>query len=349
MSEDTVIGGKEPEGLRPTGLGDESREAVEGENDLVNQVHQVISPTATFAAACLLAVLLAAIWGPGWTVDKLGLEAVPPFTYGVLRLGIATIVLALVLLVRGRIERPSRHDMPVVLGGGLGQIAASLILMNIALPFLPAGRTALLAYTTPIWVAGIQAVVFRARPSKREAIALVLGLGGIGLLLNPASIDWRVPGVLAGSSIMLLSAALMGGTILLLRHHQWEGPTLDLIFWETLVALVPLGLLAVAFDAGKPVHWGVQALFCVLYSGALETAFGYWASQTIQRALPPMATSVILLAVPIVGILTGAVVLGETISLGDVAGFAVTLTGIVTLSLIAKQRPGTVSTTQVAG
>jgi drug/metabolite transporter (DMT)-like permease len=230
--------------------------------------------------------------------------------------------------------------MPIVLGGGLGQIGASLILMNIALPFLPAGRTALLAYTTPIWVAGLQAVVFRARPSKREAIALVLGLGGIGLLINPASIDWRAPGVLVGSGIMLMSAALMGGTILLLRHHRWEGPTLDLIFWETLVALVPLGLLAVAFDAGKPVNWGVQALFCVLYSGALESAFGYWASQTIQRALPAMATSVILLAVPIVGIFTGAVVLGETISLGDLIGFAVTLTGIVTLSLLASNGQG---------
>jgi drug/metabolite transporter (DMT)-like permease len=239
--------------------------------------------------------------------------------------------------------------MPIVLGGGLGQIGASLILMNIALPFLPAGRTALLAYTTPIWVAGLQAVVFRARPSKREAIALVLGLGGIGLLINPASIDWGAPGVLVGSCIMLMSAALMGGTILLLRHHRWEGPTLDLIFWETLVALVPLGLLAVAFDAGKPVNWGVQALFCVLYSGALESAFGYWASQTIQRALPPMATSVILLAVPVVGIFTGAVVLGETITLGDLVGFAVTLTGIVTLSLFGKQRAGETSNTQDGG
>jgi drug/metabolite transporter (DMT)-like permease len=327
--------------MGPVSFRGESQEATaSGTDDLGNRVHQVVSPTATFAAACLLAVLLAAVWGPGWTVDKLGLEAVPPFTYGVLRLGIAAIVLALVLMARGRLERPSRHDMPIVLGGGLGQIGASLILMNIALPFLPAGRTALLAYTTPIWVAGLQAVVFRARPSKREAIALVLGLGGIGLLINPTSIDWRAPGVLVGSGIMLMSAALMGGTILLLRHHRWEGPTLDLIFWETLVALVPLGLLAVAFDIGKPINWGVQALFCVLYSGALESAFGYWASQTIQRALPPMATSVILLAVPIVGIFTGAVVLGEKISLGDLVGFAVTLTGIVTLSLLASKGQG---------
>jgi drug/metabolite transporter (DMT)-like permease len=53
-----------------------------------------------------------------------------------------------------------------------------------------------------------------------------------------------------------------------------------------------------------------------------------------------MATSVILLAVPIVGIFTGAVVLGETISLGDLIGFAVTLTGIVTLSLLASNGQG---------
>jgi drug/metabolite transporter (DMT)-like permease len=110
------------------------------------------------------------------------------------------------------------------------------------------------------------------------------------------------------------------------------------MFWEVLVATVPLGVLAVAFESGRSVQWQLPAVLCVLYSGSLATAFAYWASQSIQRTLAPMATAVSLLAVPVVGIVTGAVVLGEKISLGDLIGFAITFIGIATLSLFGDQQ-----------
>lgn len=314
-----------------------SLSVAEGAESVI-EAKQIGSVNVKNAIAYVLVVLLALVWGVHWAIAKVGLSYLPPFTYGVLRVATAAVTLAVILAVQGRIKVPSRHDVPIVLVGGLGQIAAGIILMNIALQFLPAGRSALLAYTTPIWVVGLQVLVLRARPSGRELLAVALGLGGIAILLNPASIDWRASGVLAGSGMMLLSAAIMGATILHLRHHRWEGSTLDLMFWEVLVATVPLGVLAVAFESGRSVQWQLPAVLCVLYSGSLATAFAYWASQSIQRTLAPMATAISLLAVPVVGIVTGAVVLGEQISLGDLIGFAITFIGIATLSLFGNQQ-----------
>lgn len=296
--------------------------------------------------AYLLLVLLALVWGVHWTVTKIGLGYLPPFTYGTLRVASAAVTLAAILGAQGRIKLPSRHDLPVVMSMGLGQIAAAIILINIALQFLPSGRTAILAYTTPLWVAVLQVLVLHARLTSRELLGLVLSLVGLAILFNPVAIGWGSSGVLAGSAMMLLSAAITGATILQVRHHRWEGSTLDLMLWELLVALVPLAVLAAVLEAGQAVDWQPQTVVCVLYSGPLATAFAFWASQSIQRALAPMATAVGLLAVPVVGIVAGAVILAEGISLGDVAGFAITLVGIGALSLSAHgsvRAPGVAS------
>jgi hypothetical protein len=81
--------------------------------------------TLNTAIAYGLVVLLALVWGVHWVVAKVGLSYLPPFTYGVLRVAIATVALAVVLGVQGRIKFPSRRDVPIVLAGGLGQIAAA--------------------------------------------------------------------------------------------------------------------------------------------------------------------------------------------------------------------------------
>lgn len=289
--------------------------------------------TLNSAVAYALVVLLALVWGVHWVIAKVGLSYLPPFTYGALRIAIATVTLAVVLGAQGRIKLPSWSDVPVVLVGGLGQIAAAIILMNIALPSLPAGRSAILAYTTPLWVVLLQVLVLRARPSRREIGALAFGLFGIAILLNPAAIDWHSSATLAGSGMMLLSAVIMGATILQLRHHRWSGATLDLMLWELLVALIPLSLLAFTFESGESIHWQPEGVACVLYSGLLGSAFAYWASQSIQRTLAPLASALCFLAVPMVGIVAGSVILGEEVGAVDFAGFAATFVGIGILSL----------------
>ncbi|MGD0122058.1 MAG: DMT family transporter [Candidatus Limnocylindrales bacterium] len=281
----------------------------------------------------LLLVCLALVWGVHWPVAKIGLRDLPPFTYGTLRVATGLAVIMVVLALRRGIRLPSRHDLPVVVSVGLGQMAAGIALMNLALPLVAAGRSAILVYTMPLWVALIQLPALRAGGAARQVAGLFVGLTGIIVLLNPSAIDWESPGELLGSAGLLLSAVLWAATTIHLRHHQWRSTPLDLMPWQLLVALVPLVLAALVLDAGRPIHWEPVAVAAVLFSGPLATALAFWLSQSISRSLSPLATTMGFLAVPVVGLAASSVMLGEPLTVLDLAGALTTFLGIVLVSI----------------
>ncbi len=286
--------------------------------------------SATGRAWLLLAALVV-VWGCHWTVAKVGLEVIPPFTYAMLRLLVAMAVLAALMQGAGRLRRPARADVPIVVSYGLLAVAAGIGIMNLALPFVEAGRASILAYTLPLWVVPIVAVVARTLPTRPELSGLVLGLGGLILLLNPAAIDWTSPEVLLGCALLLLGAVAGAAALVHVRAHRWQGTPFDVQIWQLLVAFVPLAALAILLerDEWAAVEWDLGSLLVILYSGALATAFAFWASQSIVRTLGPTTTSIGYLAVPVVGIVTGVIVLGEPVGLLDLLGLVVTSAGIV--------------------
>jgi drug/metabolite transporter (DMT)-like permease len=212
--------------------------------------------------------------------------------------------------------------------------------MNLALPFVEAGRASILSYTMPLWVVPIVAIVARARPSRPEVVGLALGLAGLALLLNPAAIDWSSPEVLVGVALLLAGAVSGAAALVHVRAHRWVGTPFDVQVWQLAVALAPMALLAVLLerDAWAAVDWDLAIVLVVLYSGALATAFAYWGSQTIVRVLGPTTTSISYLAVPVVGVVTGVIVLGEALGPLDLAGLAATSAGVAVVVLAERQR-----------
>jgi drug/metabolite transporter (DMT)-like permease len=281
----------------------------------------------------LLLICLALVWGVNWPVAKIGLRDLPPFTYGALRLATGLAVIVGVLVVRRGLTLPDRRDVPVVLSVGLGQMAAGIVLMNLALPLISAGRSSILVYTMPLWVGLLQLRALRAGGAGRQVGGLLIGVAGVGLLLNPQSIDWQSPGQLLGSAALLVSAVLWAATTIHLRRHDWHGTPLDLMPWQLLMALVPLAIVAVVFEAGRSIHWEPTAVVAVIYSGPLATALAYWLSQSISRSLSPLATTMGFLAVPVVGLVSSWVLLGEPLTVLDLAGATTTFLGIVVVSV----------------
>ena len=109
---------------------------------------------------------------------------------------------------RGQLRRPPRADLPIVASVGLLQVAGGVLIVNLALQVVPAGRSAVLVYTQPLWVAVILAAVLRVPPLRNELVGLVLGIAGLVLLLNPAVIDWSDGAEVAGVLALLLNAVL---------------------------------------------------------------------------------------------------------------------------------------------
>ena len=287
----------------------------------------------TRARPYLLLICLALTWGIHWPVAKIGLRDLPPFTYGALRVAIALAVMVAVLAARRGLRLPDRHDAPIVLSVGIGQMAAGIAAMNFALPLISAGRSSILVYTMPLWVALIQLPLLRAGGAGRQVGGLILGLAGIAILLNPQSVDWQSSGQMLGSAALLVSAILWAATTIHLRHHVWRGTPLDLMPWQLLIAVVPLTIAALVLEPARQIHWEPTAIVAILYSGLLATALAFWLSQSISRSLSPLATTMGFLAVPVVGLASSWVLLGEPLTLLDFAGAATTFLGIVVVSI----------------
>jgi drug/metabolite transporter (DMT)-like permease len=290
-------------------------------------------------AALVLLALLTLIWGVHWSVVKTGLQYMPPLTYATLRVLTGLLTLVALLAAQRRLRMPDRANFPIIASVGLGQIGAGVAIQVLALQVVSAGRSAVLLYTMPLWVAVLLALAFRIRPTRPELIGLVFGLTGLVALVNPAAIDWSSPVELVGTLGLLINAVIWAGVTIHVRRHTWTQAPLDLQPWMLLLALVPLAVLALVLEPAQPIIWEPITVVILLYSGPLATAFAYWASQAITRSLGAQASGTGFLATPVVGLIAGAVLLGEVLGVADVIGFTLILVGVgVTTLLPARDR-----------
>ena len=134
----------------------------------VDEADQPIAEVHSHRSALILLALLAVIWGVHWVIVKVGLGYVPPITYAASRVAIALVLMTALLRVQGRLRRPDRANLSIILSIGVAQVAAGVVLQNLALQVVDAGRSSVLVYTMPLWVAVILVIGFRIRPSGPE-------------------------------------------------------------------------------------------------------------------------------------------------------------------------------------
>jgi drug/metabolite transporter (DMT)-like permease len=295
-------------------------------------------------AAYPLLLVLVIVWGANWPIVKLGLRDITPLWLGASRIALGAVVLFILLALRGELRLPRRGDLPMIADVGLGQMCAFMLVLNIAVQYVPAGRAAILAYTTPLWVAPGAVLLLGERMTRRMAVGLLLGLGGVVVLFNPGAMDWSDRHVVIGNALLMLAALIWAGLILHVRVHKWVSGPLELAPWQALTALVPTTIVALLFEDFGRIAWTDRLIGVVAYNGLVATAFGVWAMVWVSRALPAISSSLGFLGAPVVGYLVSAWLLGEPITTTLTIGLALIAGGVflvlsATASRSAKPRP----------
>jgi len=298
-------------------------------------MNQQLSRRAAFA---LFAIVVVA-WGLNWTVGKLILASVPPLWMTAIRSGVAMVVLAGLMLATGNLRPPRRADMPVVLSITLLHMVGFAAFMAIGLQAVPAGRSIVLGYTTPLWVIPGALLFLGERITPLRAAGVALGMGGLVVLFNPFTFDWADRRALIGNGLILLSAFCWALSIIHTRAHRWVSTPFQLVFWEVLLATILLSALALAFEGLPRIDWNLRLVLLFLYGGVIGVALGYWAMAMINRSLPAITTSLGILATPVVGVLASLVVLGEPLSLTLLAALAMIIGGIALGTPAGNQAP----------
>src|SRR3569833_2268810 len=257
--------------------------------------------------------MLALIWGCNWPVLKIGGIELAPLTFRSLTLP----GMALGLLLMARLGGDSIR-IPRAWWGRVAWLAAFNIagwngFVLFGVQQMPAGRSAILAYTMPIWATLIGSFVLREPLSRRKLLGLLLGTAGMMLLIGDEIRSIRQAPF---GAVMIVAAAIIWGIgTVLLRKWQPTVPQNTLSGWMTLAGWLPLVAAAPFFDH-QPLTTTLGSLsargwFAVVYTVALAGTIAHWAWFTLARTLPVAVSSLSALPVPVVGVFAGMVVLDE--------------------------------------
>jgi drug/metabolite transporter (DMT)-like permease len=282
----------------------------------------------------LLLVVVILIWGANWPIMKIGLEFIAPLTFTAARLALGALTMFLFLALRGELAWPAREDLSVVFSVGLLQLAAFLIFINLALTHVDAGRSAILSYTTMIWVTPAAIWLLGEKLTSAKIIGVLCGIAGIAVMFNPMSFDWSDRAGLIGNGYLLAAALAWAIGILHVRGHRWRQSPLVLAPWQMLVGLVPTAALAFAWEHDAPILWSGELIAVLAYNGPIATALGLWAWISVNRGLPAIATAMGSLGVPVAGVILAVLMLGEPLTFDNVAGLMLIGVG---LALVGRE------------
>ncbi len=261
--------------------------------------------------ALLLALTL--MWGTNWALFRVALDELPVLTFRSGALLSGTLMLALIMKIRGESFAIPRGRWPALLVASATNVGIWNVATSMAVLYLPSGHASVLAYTMPLWVALFGFIVFRQRLSGRLLAAIIVGAAAVGTLMAPnfASYAQAPLGLFWG----LLAAVSWAIGTFVVKRTDWGGMGLALTFWQVAFTVPPIFAGMFAID-GMPTHLpSTPTLAVMIYTGALPMAFGTVVWFMLVRLLPTQVAALSSIAIPIVAIVTGIVLLHEPLSL----------------------------------
>ena len=232
-----------------------------------------------------------------------------------------------------------KDGVTIVLSIALLHMVGFTLLGTIGLETVPAGRSVVLAYTTPLWVVPGASLFLGERLTARRSIGVLVGMFGFAVLFNPFAFEWSDKELMWGNASILAAALLWAASILHIRGHRWCSTPFQLVPWEMLIAAVVLTAIALPIaDPPDPGAWDAEVVALVMFVGLPGTALAYWAVAVATRNLPAVTTSLGLLATPVVGIIVAVIVLDEPLTTSLVFALILILAGIAIGTTGGKSR-----------
>jgi drug/metabolite transporter (DMT)-like permease len=275
-------------------------------------------------AAVLVALTL--VWGLNWPVMKIGVGHYPPLSFRALSMWLGLPVLAVALWTLKVPFRIGRAQWPALAALTLTNMVVWHVLVILCLPHLASGRAAILGYTMPVFSALWGWALWRDGLAARQLAGVAAATLGVMLLL------WhelaRLAGAPLAASLMLVAAATWALGTQQLRRHTLPVPLLAVVFWMTALTAVVMTMAAALFESAR---WHLPdgpARFAIAYNAVLIFGFAHAAWFYLARTLPPAASTISVMLIPVLGAVSGALMLGETLHWQDGAAAALMVAAI---------------------
>ncbi len=261
-----------------------------------------------------------------WPLTKIAIAlGSTPIWFAEGRALVSGATIAAILAMRRRLRIPFRKDLPALVAVGVGQLGLYFAFAHEAVAWVAAGRTAILANTTTIWIVPLSLIFLPERISAHRWLAVGLGLAGVVVLMSPWAIDWASHDVLIGHAFLLAASLSWSVAIIVTRTATPRSSMFELLPWCFAVSALMLALWH-APEGGlgtQPMSW-----LALAYIGLIAGPFGTWCVIEATTALPAMVSSVGFLTTPAISLLLANVLLGEAITADLLAGSALIVLGV---------------------
>jgi len=258
-----------------------------------------LSPRTTALAPYLLLASLSLFWGLNWPGMKIILSEVSVWWFRALCL----------------------------LAGG------SMVFSAYGVSQMPAGRASIIAFTMPLWATLAAAYVLGERITRSKAAGLLLGLSGLAVLIGPDLVVLqRAP---IGAIFMLLAAISWAIGTILIKHIDWQLPTLSNIAWQLLASAVPVTIVALIVEPFPQLTTlSPHAMLASAYIVLFPMSFCQWAYFKTVGLLPASIAAIGTLAIPVIGVYSSYLILDEQVGVYDIVALLLVLSALVMVLLI---------------
>jgi len=291
-------------------------------------------PSRQFGFVMLAVVALG--WGLNWPAMKIIVGEVPPWQFRAVT-GIAggVALFAMARLLNERLAVPREQWLPLV-AASLFNVTSWFVGVAYGVMLMGGGHASILAFTMPIWVALLGVAVLGERMTLRRLVSLAMGAAGVAVLLSH---DFGKLGASPWGALITLGAAFNWGIgVLIQKRVAWRIAPISLAAWQVTLGSLPIVVIAVALEpfVYHRASWPVIAASAYLAFFAL--AFCYYCWFTAVRIFPTHVTAISSLSVPIVGVVSSAILLGEPFGWREMAAL-VLVVGAVALVLLQPAAP----------
>ncbi len=277
----------------------------------------------------LLILSVVALWGATFVVIKVALLEVPPFALAALRFLVAAVPACLLV-------RPPAMPAWGVIGYGLaiGVMQFGLLFLGMQLG-MAAGLSSLVIQVQVFFTIGLAALLTHDRLQRHNVLGSIVAALGIAVL-GAYKLAAGATATLVGF-LLVIAAALgwaIGNVIAKRAAGDHDADMFSLVVWSSLVPPLPLAALSYALEGGTAAWQAVRGMSaiawgCVLVMSYGATLFGYASWNRLLHRYPTGLVSPFALLIPVTGLGSGALLLGETVAPVQALGIALVLLGLV--------------------
>jgi drug/metabolite transporter (DMT)-like permease len=287
--------------------------------------------------------LLAALtlsWGVNWPVLKVVLTEMGPMHFRTLCLLFGALGLFGLAWGSGLSLAVPRGQWARLAAIGVVNMAGWNICAVYGVRLMASGRAAILAYTMPAWAVLLAAWLIGERLTRRRAAGVALALGGVVLLLGN---DLQAVGRSPLGALLMLGAATSWalGTVMMKRWPVSLAPS-AFTAWQMLFGALPIVIIALAVEPGgfNPFALSLWPMLGIFYNILVCFIFCYWAWTRIALVAPVGVSGLAVMLVPVIGVWSGMLLLGERPGWADVAALVLVVASVSTVMIPPRAKPG---------